>query len=293
MRRALLTGATSFPGLALAERLRAQGAEVHAIVRPTTDTAALSRLGVAAHVDDGDMPAIIGAARPELVFHLANLYLRDHQPSDVARLMEANVTFGARVLDAVAGSGAAFVNVGTFAQLWGEPPRPLNLYAATKEAFETLLAHYRDLGLAATTLVLFDTYGPGDTRRKLVPALLAALEGGGAPLALPGEEVVMDLTYRDDVAEALLAAGRGILEAPQVWAGKRFAASGFRHTIDEVVAVFERQAGVELSKRRGGWAVPERSVRVPWAGERAPGWSAKVTLAEGLARTIGESRRAG
>lgn len=292
MRRALLTGATSFPGLALAERLRAGDVEVHALVRSTTDTAALRRLGVETHVDTGDMPAVVAAARPDVVFHLANLYLRDHQPSDVARLIDTNVTFGARVLDAVAGSAAAFVNVGTFAQLWGEPPRPLNLYAAAKEAFETLLAHYRDLGLAATTLVLFDTYGPGDTRRKLIPTLLAAL-AGGTPLALPDEELVMDLTYRDDVAEALLAAGRGILEAPEVWAGKRFAASGFRHTIDEVVTTFERQAGVELPKRRGGWAVPERSVRVPWAGERAPGWSAKVTLAEGLARTIGESRRAG
>jgi nucleoside-diphosphate-sugar epimerase len=293
VRRVLLTGATSFPGLALAERLRAQGAEVHAIVRRSTDITALSRLGVAAHVDDGDMPAIIGEARPQLVFHLANLYLRDHQPADVARLMEVNVTFGARVLDAVAGSAAAFVNVGTFAQLWGEPPRPLNLYAAAKEAFETLLAHYRDLGLAATTLVLFDTYGPGDTRRKLVPTLLAALEGGGAPLALPGEEMVMDLTYRDDVAEALMVAGRGILDAPEAWAGRRFAASGFRHTIDEVVAVFEQQAGIDLPKRRGGWVVPERSVRVPWAGERPPGWTPRVSLAEGLARTIGEHRRAG
>ncbi|WP_161625038.1 NAD-dependent epimerase/dehydratase family protein [Paramagnetospirillum caucaseum] len=292
MRRVLLTGATSFPGLALAGRLRSLGAEVHAVIRPATDTAALDQLGVLTHVDEGDMPAIIGAARPEVVFHLANLYLRDHGASDVARLIDTNVTFGARVLDAVAGSGAAFVNVGTFAQKWGEPPRPLNLYAAAKEAFETLLAHYRDLGLAATTLVLFDTYGPGDTRRKLVPTLLAALDGG-PPLALPDEEMVMDLTYRDDVAEALLAAGRGILAEPDVWRGRRFAASGFRHTIDEVVAVFERQAGVELPKRRGGWAVPERSVRIPWAGERAPGWSAKVTLAEGLARTIGESRRAG
>lgn len=292
MRRVLLTGATSFPGLALAGLLRSLGAEVHAVIRSTTDIAALARLGVETHVDAGDMPAILAAARPDVVFHLANLYLRDHQPSDVVPLMDANVTFGARVLDAAAGSGAAFVNVGTFAQLWGQPPRPLNLYAAAKEAFETLLAHYRDLGLAATTLVLFDTYGPGDTRRKLVPTLLAAL-AGGAPLALPDEEMVMDLTYRDDVAEALLAAGTGILEAPQLWAGKRFAASGFRHTIDEVVAIFEQQAGVELAKRRGGWAVPERSVRVPWAGERAPGWSAKVTLAEGLARTIAEYRNAG
>jgi nucleoside-diphosphate-sugar epimerase len=287
MRRVLVTGATSFPGLALVERLVAEGTEVHAIVRPTTRTEALERLGVRCHLD-GFLPAVVAEARPEVAWHLANLYIRDHKSGDVGPLIETNVSFGARLLDALHGSGCAFVNVGTF----GQYPQPVNLYAATKEAFETVLAYWRDCGLAATTLVLFDTYGPRDTRRKLVPTLLAALAEGAAPIPLPAEELVMDLNYRDDVAAALLAAGRGIAEAPETWAGQRFAASGFRHTIAEVVATFEAVAGREVPKTIGGWKLGDRVIRVPWHGPRAPGWQPTIDLAEGLRRTL-EAHRAG
>ena len=297
MRRALVTGATSFPGHALVARLLAEGIETHAVVRAATRTAPLEALArrtpavpLRLHGHDGgaaSMQRIVAEARPDVAFHLAGLYLRDHGVQDIEPLVESNIALGAHLLDAMRQSGCAnFVSIGSYAQYYASAtPRALSLYAATKEAFASILAYYADIGMAATTLILYDTYGPGDGRKKLVPALMAALESG-APLPLPSEDITLDMTYRDDLAAALIAAGRGLLAEPAAWRDRRFAATGFRHTIREVVTAFEAAVGREVSKHWGGWKIPARHVAVPWVGPRPPGWTPRVPLAEGLRRTL-------
>lgn len=290
MRRALLTGATSFPGMALAERLLKLGIEIHALVRPQTDTARLAGLGIVLHSIEGGAAAIdeaVRLARPDVTYHLANLYLRDPLPDQIPELIETNITLGTCLLDAlVRRRFLNFVNVGTYAQFYrSATPRPFSLYAASKEAFETIMAYHADLGLAATSLILFDTYGPGDRRSKLIPSLLKALESG-LPLPLPGEEMTMDLTYRTDVAEALYQAGGGLIGRPKDWRDKRYAVSGFRHTVRNVVETLEEIAGRRIDKLWGEWKVPERHIAVPWEGPKLPGWRAQVTLEEGLRQTL-------
>lgn len=303
MRRALVTGSTSFPGLALVARLLAEGIDVHAVIRPSTRTSPLEAMArrtpsvpLRLHRHDGgaaSLQRIVAAARPDVTFHLAGFYLREHVSEDIDSLIASNIALGTHLLDALQRSGFVnVVNVGSYAQFFaGAAPRPLNLYAATKEAFATILAHYADTGLATTTVILFDTYGPGDRRHKLVPALVSAL-AAGTPLPLPREEVTIDLTYRDDVASALLTAGRGLLREPAAWRDRRFAASGFRHTVREVVATFEAVAGREIRKQWGGWKIPARHIAVPWNGPRLPGWTPDVLLAEGLRRTLAEDSHA-
>lgn len=290
MRRALLTGATSFPGIALAERLLRVGVEIHALVRSTTDTLPLARRGIILHLVDGGAQSIdeaVRLARPDITYHLANLYLRNPTPDDISQLIHTNITLGTALLDSlVRRKFTNFVNVGTYAQFYqSTTPRPFSLYAATKEAFETILAYHADLGLAATTLILFDTYGPGDTRAKLIPSLIKALENG-TPVPLPEEKVVMDLTYRSDVAEALYLSGAGLIGRPKDWQGKRFAVSGFRHSIAEVVETLEQVAGRSIVKKWGEWKIPERFIDEPWSGSPPPGWRAEVPLAEGLRQTL-------
>jgi nucleoside-diphosphate-sugar epimerase len=243
---------------------------------------------VIAHVHDArrSVRAIVEEARPEVTFHLASLYLRETSPEQLHPLVAANITLGVELADALHRLGSAcLVNVGTYMQFYDSTsPRPLNLYAAAKEALETVLAYYSDLGCPITTLILFDTYGPGDRRAKLVPQLFNALVSGNA-IPLPADELVMDLTFRSDVVEAFVAAARGLEASPSDWVGRRFAVSGHRATIREVVSKLEEVVGREIPKRWGGWSPPARRIRVPWIGPRPHQWAAEIGLAEGLRLT--------
>lgn len=295
--RALVTGATGFVGSHLAMHLLAQGWDVAYVRRPGSRTPAwwgerAERLHAYTH--DGTtegMRAIVEQAAPDVVFHLASLFISEHAPEQVAPLIEANVLFGAQLLEATSAVGvSALVNTGTAWQHFGGTAeyRPVNLYAATKQAFEDVLAYYADArGLRAVTLELTDTYGPHDERGKLF-ALLARTAASGETLAMsPGEQLI-DLVHADDVVRAFaLAADRALALAPG--ATERFSVtSGEPLPLQELVVRYERATGRRVRVEWGGREYRAREVMRPYAGAPLPGWSPEVPLDAGLAQLAEE-----
>src|SRR4051812_1833664 len=83
--------------------------------------------------------ARLKACKPDVVFHLASLFVSDHRVQDVQNLVESNLLFGTQLLEAMAQAGVKrIINTGTSWQC----PHPFNLYAATKQAFESILGYY-------------------------------------------------------------------------------------------------------------------------------------------------------
>lgn len=293
MHRVLISGATSFLGRELAERLMATGIETHAIVRPETDLGLLDGLSArpVLHVHgDGPLDSILAAAAPDVVFHLAGRYVRDHAPDDVEMLLRDNVVFASQLLDATVRAGCrTFVNTGTYFQFAGgtSTPQPLNLYAAAKQAFLTVLDYYRDaFGLRAATLVIFDTYGSGDRRVRLMSAIRDAQQAG-TELPVPADDPLLDLVHSDDVADAFLCAAGLLADDPAAVDGGLFAlSSGERRRISQVVAAFEEVGGKPVRTRAGGWPKPARAVSTLWDGPALPGWQPKIRLADGIRRLI-------
>jgi nucleoside-diphosphate-sugar epimerase len=162
------------------------------------------------------------------------------------------------------------------------------LYAATKQAFEAVLEFYIDAhALRAITLKLFDTYGPGDPRPKLL-SLLQKATATGAPLDLsPGEQLINPV-YIDDVVEAFVLAGKRLLDGAP--AGKEEYAVSSRHplSVREFAAAYASASGRGLELRWCAQPYRAREVMVPWnTGASLPGWSPKVTLEEGIRRIAG------
>ena len=284
-RRALLTGSTGFIGQHLARHLHASGWEVHALVRRPEESVspAITRTYLCPGSTDAVMEAVM-TCRPDTVFHLASLFLASHTPEQVAPLIEANVLFGTQVLEGMRSAGVRnLVNTGTSWQYFqSDTYNPVNLYAATKQAFEDLIAYYVDAhGMRAVTLNLFDSYGPGDTRRKLLGLLLNALRSGET-LEMSGGEQMLDLVHVDDLCVAFSRAAN-LVAAGDVGPLSRYALSGGHcQPLREVVATLERVAGTPLPVKWGARPYREREVMQLWSGPPLPGWQPRISLEQGF-----------
>lgn len=291
-RRALVTGASGYLGAQLARRLVSDGWTVHVLVRLGSDLAPLAavRDAITVHRFGGateELVGIVRAAAPDAVFHLAAAFVAQHRSADVATLVQANLLFATQLLEAMAANGAGLlVNTGTAWQHFDNRDYdPVNLYAATKQAFEAILAYYVNAhGLAAATLLLFDTYGPHDPRPKLVKALWQAARNG-TRLAMSSGEQLLDMVYIDDVVDAFLAAELALRGRRGVQL-RYGVSSGAPLRLKQLVAAFEQASGARLDVGWGERPDRARDVTRAWTGfQPPPGWRPRVGFAEGLRRS--------
>ena len=288
--KVLLTGATGYIGSQLTKRLIAEGHGVAVVIRPGSKLdilkAVLPQLKV--HVHDGNYSNLVHFLRsfqPDLVVHLASLFLVQHKSEDVARLVESNLNFPAQLLEAMRDVGIRnFINAGTSWQHYlNDVYNPVNLYAATKQAFEALLAYYVEAHSFKTiTLKLSDTYGPQDPRPKLFNLLRNTLRTGQLLRMSPGEQLI-DLVYIDDVVDSYLLA---MWRVPRVTQTEIYAVSSqVRLSLRELVQIYSVALGQQLNVEWGGLNYRSREVMEPWAQyQGVPSWYPKVPLIEGIAR---------
>lgn len=280
MMKVLVTGVTGFIGGALVRRLVREGWRVSVVVREESDASGLTDLSshISKFVYDGSTESLIEMLRvskPDLVYHLASLFLSEHSPSDVTRLIQSNVLFGAQLLEAMSINGVKrIVNAGTSWQHYhSREYRATNLYAATKQAFEDLLGFYNDRHeISQITLKLFDTYGPGDKRRKLVNLVVDALKSGVELGVSPGEQTI-DISFIDDVVEEFYQCGKYIHMSSDCISEEYFV-SGERFTIKELVCEISNAYGMQGNIVFGARPYREREVMtLPDVCGRTSPWS--------------------
>ena len=274
----LLTGATGFLGSALLRRFKELGIDVVVVGRKANDICLSDELSPEKPIDG--------------CVHLATCYLPSHTEEQIPNLIESNLLFGTRIAEAAVKLGCRwFVNAATFWQHASDGV-PVNLYAATKEAFLDVLAYYSTAhGLKTANLELTDTYGENDPRKKLVNLWCNALyTQTPLPMSLGRQEV--ELVHKDDVVEAFVGLSQ-MLDSGDV----RVAGCGETYylplaeklTLRQVAAIFERATGGVLSIEWG--ARPERAreiMRIEHRGSPLPGWQQHITLEDGFRRVYAE-----
>jgi nucleoside-diphosphate-sugar epimerase len=288
-RVALVTGATGFVGSHLARRLVREGWQVHLLIRAGSRVPDASEFAhMAIHMHDGSTESMVRSvsqARPDVVFHLASLFLSQHATNDVESLIQSNVLFGNQLLEAMKVNEVnCLINTGTSWQHYdNQDYNPVCLYAATKQAFEALLEYYvQACGIKAITLKLFDTYGPDDPRPKLFH-LLKKVAASGETLDMSKGEQLIDLVHINDVVEAYFIAAqrliKGCVSQHEVYA----VSSGQPLPLKELVHLYADVTKKSMKVNWGARPYRYREVMVPWnRGSILPEWKAKINLIDGL-----------
>ena len=188
----------------------------------------------------------------------------------------------------LAGTVKWFLNTGSIWQNYnvkGTAYNPVNLYAATKQAFIDMAKYYSDVfGIRFCTLKLCDTYGPNDTRRKIFKLFKDYSESGEVLAMSPGEQKI-DLIYITDIIEGFTRLAK-LLSSDAELSDEYVLTSGKQTPLKELAQMFSDVSGRKLNIEWGGRPYRDREVMVPWKGMPVPGWKAKVTTEEGIIKFL-------
>ncbi len=298
MKRALLTGITGFVGLNLGKALLQDGWDVYGIVRETSKVERVEqelgdKVTLLIHSKEQDLNGIVAKVKPDVVFHLASVFLSSHTYNDISPIIASNVTFGTQLLEAMAANGVKnFVNTGTSWQHYNnEDYNPVNLYAASKQAFLDIIRYYQEAqNFRVINLELFDTYGPGDPRRKLF-ALLKEISESHEILKMSKGEQLIDIVYIEDVVRAFVLAGNYLAADDYDKCGTYAISSGQAIPLRELVAKYAQISGREVNIEWGARPYRDREVMRPWInGKNLPGWKPKNPLKVGVLKFLIERR---
>ena len=305
-RKVLVTGAAGFIGSHLVERLVELGTDTRALVRYTSSGSRgwLDASGTGEHVEvfaadicDGTVVerAIDGV---DTVFHLAALigipYSYVAPPSYVRTNVEGTLT----VLEAARRAGVRRVVHTSTSEVYGtarsvpmredHPLQTQSPYAATKASADLLAtAYHRTFGLGVTIVRPFNTYGPRQSNRAVIPTIITQALSG-TEIKLGHLDPTRDFTYIDDTVDGFLRAGL----ADGV-AGETFnLGSGAEISIAQLAAKVQQILGTRLpvvsetSRVRPDTSEVERLYADASRAASMLGWRPRVSLDDGLTRTI-------
>ena len=292
--RVLVTGGGGFVGSHLVERLESGGYDVAVARQVDTD---LTDMGATARLFD--------EVEPELVFHLAaEVGGIGANRANPGRYWFANLMMGAHVLEQARIHGTRkLVLAGTVCaypkftpvpfqeeELWNGYPEETNApYGVAKKAVLVGAQAYREqYGLDTIFLLPTNLYGPRDNfdlnTSHVIPALIRKMIESPEEVVLWGDGTPSrEYLYVDDCVDGFLLAAEQYDGADPVNLG-----TGVETTIKETVEVVAEAVGFSGEIR---WdpsmpnGQPRRSLDSSKASELF-GFSAKVPLREGVARTV-------
>ncbi|MGZ4309804.1 MAG: GDP-mannose 4,6-dehydratase [Gaiellaceae bacterium] len=307
-RRVLVTGAGGFIGSHLAETLARAGASVRAFVRYTSrgDHGWLELTDPdrrdAIEVFRGDLvnpEAVSGALEGcEFVFHLGALIPIPYSYRHPREFVEANVVGTLNVLEAARRAEPARVVHTSTSEVYGtaqtvpieeeHPLHPQSPYAATKVgADQVALSYQRSFGTPVAIVRPFNTYGPRQSARAVIPTIVTQALTRDA-IELGAVEPTRDFLFVEDTVRGMMACAEADAAVGEVVN----LGSGTEISIGELAERVQRAVGRELPVRldeqrlRPPDSEVERLVAGTAKAQRLLGWQPQVDLDEGLGRTI-------
>jgi NAD dependent epimerase/dehydratase len=310
--RVLVTGADGFIGSHLTEALVRAGHEVRAFVLYNSfnswgwleDCATDVRGGFEVLAGDVRDPHGVRNAlqRCEAVLHLAALIGIPYSYHSPDTYVETNIKGTLNVVQAVRELGvrrlvhtstsevygtARFVPITEEHPLQGQSP-----YAASKiGADQIALSYFTSFGTPVTILRPFNTYGPRQSARAVIPTIITQIASGARQIRLGAVHPTRDFNYVSDTVAAFIAAlecERGAGEVINVGTGFEISIGDTAHVIAELMGA-EVEIVADAERLRPQRSEVERLCAASDKARRLLGWQPCYGGVEGLRQGLGQT----
>jgi UDP-glucose 4-epimerase len=308
-RTVMVTGADGFIGSHLVERLVAEGANVRAFClynsRGTAgwldEIPTATRAGLDIRFGDIRDARFVETATQgsEIVFHLAALIAIPYSYVAAESFIDTNVRGTLNVLEAARSVGVGRVIQVSTSEVYGTPAElpirethPLQAqspYAASKVAADQLaLSFHLSHGLPVAVVRPFNTYGPRQSERAVLPTMLRQLLAGQTEIRLGRLDTRRDLTFVADTVDGLVRAAT----APAIEGRTIQLGTGRAERIGDLFEIAcslvgARATVVEDAARLRPDASEVMALQSdPSLARELLGWTASTDLETGIAATI-------
>ena len=307
-RKTLVTGAAGFIGSHLTEALVELGADVRVFVRYNSrgDLGLLdklpSKIQEELEIFKGDLKDSEAVRKSvkgcEIIFHLGSLIAIPFSYTNPLDFVQTNVMGTANLLNASLDINVDKVIHTSTSEVYGtaiycpidekHPLQAQSPYAATKIAADKLAESYhRSYGLPVATARPFNTYGPWQSARAIIPTLvLQSLNG--SRLSLGSLHPTRDLTYVEDTILGLIEVARSQASAGQtinIGSNQEISIGDLARLISSIMGK-ETEILTEERRVRPENSEVERLMCDNSKAKELLGWSPKIMLRQGLKRTI-------
>ncbi|MFX1484703.1 MAG: GDP-mannose 4,6-dehydratase [Promethearchaeota archaeon] len=304
----LVTGAAGFIGSHLTEHLLNLGANVRAFVRYNSG-GHLGNLEYVKPLPDnlelffGDLknPDAARAAMKnvDIVFHLASIVSIPYSYVNPREYFENNVNFILNILEAAKSLDTKSVVHISTSEVYGtaeqvpipesHPLKGQSPYSASKIAADMVaMSFYRSFDSPVTIIRPFNTYGPRQSERAVLPTIIAQALSRKTVL-LGDVRPTRDFNYVEDVVRGIVAAanaGEKVFgEVINIGSGMEVS---IKETADLIIELTGSEAGVVFDALRVRPANSEvrRLCADASKAKKLLGWKSEISLKEGLIQTI-------
>ena len=233
------------------------------------------------------------------VFHLAALVAIPFSYHSPDSYVDTNIKGTLNVLNAARELGTERIMVTSTSEVYGtaiyvpidekHPYQGQSPYSATKIGADRLAeSFYRSFDLPVSIVRPFNTYGPRQSGRAVIPTIISQLIAGQSEIKLGKLSPTRDFNYVKDTAAGFMA----IADCPEAIGQELNIATGVEHSIgdlaNELIAQINPSARIVCEEVR---LRPEKSEVNRLMGDSTKlramtGWAPKYTFEQGLAETI-------
>jgi len=305
MKKILVTGAGGFIGSHVVEAAISQGFNVRAMVHYNSSSTR-GWLGELPASKLEEVEVVSGDIRDkdfvdwsmrgvEGVLHLAALIGIPYSYVSPASYVQTNIVGSLNVFQAARDFGIERVVHTSTSEVYGtalyapidesHPLQGQSPYSATKIAADQLaLSFWRSFGTPIVVLRPFNTFGPRQSLRAVVPTIITQILQGKNEIQLGSVTPTRDLTYVDDTADAFISA----LQSPNLDGETIQLGTGFEISIGDLVLLVAEvmnadvSVATDASRTRPAKSEVERLLSTPEKAKEHLGWTAELSGRDGL-----------